>query len=94
MLLRLVLMLLSQAFKRVSAGIASIRRDSAVLTQNDNAVDDTDGFSKSAVMIIAALALYIAGGLGYYAKVHIWDGLTPQQKDFVVHSMMVDQQVL
>ncbi|WP_213881450.1 hypothetical protein [Pseudomonas sp. dw_358] len=94
MLLRLVLMLLSQAFKRVSAGIASMRRESDVLAQTDRVDDEAEGFSKSAIMVIAALALYIAGGLGYYAKVHVWDGLTPQQKDFVIHSMMVDQQVL
>ena len=94
MLLRLVLMLITQAFKRVSAGIASFRRDTAVLTQTDRTVDEAEGFSKSAIMIIAALCLYIAGGLGFYAKAHVWDGLTPQQKDFVIHSMMVDQQVL
>lgn len=94
MLLRLVLMLLSQAFKRVSAGIASMRRESDVLAQSDRIDDQDEGFSKSAIMVIAALALYIAGGLGYYAKAHVWDGLTPQQKDFVIHSMMVDQQVL
>jgi len=93
-MLRLVLMLLSQAKKRVSAGFASLRREDAVIIHNDRADDEVEGFSKSAVMIIAALVLYIVGSLGYYGKVHVWDGLTPTQKDFVIHSMMVDQQVL
>ena len=94
MLLRLILMLVSQAFKRVSAGIASFRRGSIVMSQDQGRLDAVEGFSKSAIMIIAALALYILGGLGYYAKAHVWDELTPQQKDIVIQSMMVEQQVL
>lgn len=94
MLLRLILMLVTHAFKRVSAGIASIRRGSAVMSQDESHLDEVEGFSKSALMIIAALVLYIVGGLGYYAKAHVWDELTPQQKEVVIQSMMVEQQVL
>jgi hypothetical protein len=94
MLLRMILMLLAQAFKRVTAQIASFCRGSAVLGQEDRLDGQEEGFSKSAIMIIAALVIYIVGGLGLYAKVHVWDGLTDQQKDFVVQSMIVEQQVL
>jgi uncharacterized membrane-anchored protein len=88
------MMLLSRAFERVSSSIASFRRGSVVMSQDEGRLDEVEGFSKSALMIIAALVLYIVGGLGYYAKAHVWDELTPQQKDIVIQSMVVEQQVL
>lgn len=55
---------------------------------------DPDRLSKTAIAIIAGLAFYILGGLGYYVKVHCWDELTDAQKGVVVQAMIANDQAL
>jgi len=40
------------------------------------------------------LSFYILGSLGFYAKVHIWDALSEDQKSMVIESMAANQQML
>ena len=46
------------------------------------------------IAIVFTLSLYVSAGLGYYAKVHVWDGMTEQQKEAVSQAMVVDTQYL
>jgi hypothetical protein len=46
------------------------------------------------IFIVFTLSLYVVAGLGYYAKVHVWDGMTEQQKEAVAKAMVVDTQYL
>ncbi|PVZ20139.1 MULTISPECIES: hypothetical protein [unclassified Pseudomonas] len=82
---RQVLMYLSHAVKRIVEGFTPQARDDAHETQRT---------SLASVLMIVGLSLYIAGGLGYYAKAHLWDVLTEQQKAIVVQAMMTNDQML
>ncbi|WP_268796771.1 hypothetical protein [Pseudomonas huanghezhanensis] len=46
------------------------------------------------IFIAFTLSLYVVAGLGYYAKVHVWDSMTEQQKEAVAKAMVVDTQYL
>jgi hypothetical protein len=43
---------------------------------------------------VFTLSLYILSGLGYYAKVHMWDEMTDQQKEAVSQAMVASSQNL
>lgn len=81
---RQVLLYLSHFFKRVIDSITPQARDE----------DEQEGFSLVALFMIIGLSIYIAGGLGYFAKAHLWDSLTEQQKGVVVQAMMTNDQML
>lgn len=38
-------------------------------------------------LVIVALSLYIAFGVGLFIKLHCWDTLTPQQQDQILEQM-------
>lgn len=80
---RQVLLYLTHFFKRLQDAFTPSVRD-----------DAEDGASPLAVMIIVALCLYIAGGLGVYAKHHYWDHLTDAQKTVMIQSMAAAEQTL
>ncbi|EIK95429.1 hypothetical protein PMM47T1_16610 [Pseudomonas sp. M47T1] len=90
-MLRLVLLFLLQTFRRLFTGNSVSPRAEL---QGSHADSDEGRWTASAIMIICALVIYIIGGLGLYGKTHVWDTLTPAQKDFIVQSMITDQQVL
>jgi hypothetical protein len=91
-MLRVFLMFLLQTFRRLFTTTSVSPRAELQETQ---ASEDSEGrWTGMSIAIISALALYIVMGLGYYSKVHYWDTLTPQQQDFIVHAMLVDQQVI
>ncbi|MDE1169493.1 MAG: hypothetical protein PW845_29965 [Pseudomonas sp.] len=91
-MLRAVLMFLLQAFRRLFTLTSVSPR--AELQETHSGEEAEGGWTVTAIAIISALVLYIVLALGFYAKVHVWDTLTAQQKDFIVQSMLVDQQVL
>lgn len=80
---RQVLLYLTHFFKRLQEAFTVSARD-----------DGDEGASPLAVMIIVALCLYIAGGLGVYAKHHYWDHLTDAEKAVMVQSMAAAEQTL
>ncbi|MFF7706729.1 hypothetical protein [Pseudomonas sp. NPDC007930] len=82
---RQVLLYLSHFFKRIMESITPQARGYD---------EEQEGFSLASWVMIVGLALYIAGGLGFYAKTHLWDQLTEQQKGIVVQAMMTNDQML
>ncbi|QKZ05094.1 MULTISPECIES: hypothetical protein [Pseudomonas] len=90
-MLRLVLLFLLQMFRRLFSGTSVSPRAEL---QGTHADEDEGRWTATSIAIICALVIYIIGGLGLYGKTHIWDTLTPAQKDFIVQSMITDQQVL
>lgn len=94
-MLRLVMLVLFHFYKRFASGLASLR---GVRTQDSyesfGATPENTRWSALTILTIAVLSFYILGGLGFYAKVHIWDTLTQDQKDFIVQTMLADQQML
>lgn len=80
---RQVLLYLSHFFKRVQELLTSTGRD-----------DAEDSFSPLAILAVVVLSLYIAGGLGIFAKTHYWDHLTEAQKTVVIQSMAATEQTL
>ncbi|WP_296252703.1 hypothetical protein [Pseudomonas sp. UBA4194] len=94
-MLRLFLLVLFHVYKRCAAGLASIRGERADegYARYDEA-EEGGRWSALTILTITVLSFYILGSLGFYAKVHIWDTLTEDQKAFIVQSMLVDQQML
>ena len=80
---RQVLLYLTHFFKRIQDIFTSSAQE-----------DTPRETSPLAVLIIVALALYIAGGLGLYAKTHYWDHLSEAQKTVVIQSMAATNQTL
>jgi hypothetical protein len=74
----------------------------------DNASSDSQGYSRDfnreesegsrwtfvSIFAVFTLSLYILAGLGYYAKVHVWDEMSEQQKEVVSQAMVVSSQNL
>lgn len=85
---RIVLLFLFQFARRVLQGFSAPSRQDATQAY------DPDRLSKTAIALIAGLAFYILGGLGYYVKVHCWDELTDAQKGVVVQAMIANDQAL
>ncbi len=84
-MLRPVLTYLYQSFKRL-ASPSDERR--GVLEEGQPRT------SVWAYAVMAALLLYILGGLGYFAKFHVWDEMTAEQQAIMIKSMQVDPQLL
>lgn len=80
---RQVLLYLTHFFKRIQDIFTSSAQD-----------DAEGGTSPLAVLTIVVLGLYIAGGLGLYAKHHYWDHLSEAQKAVVIQSMAATEQAL
>lgn len=94
-MLRLLLLLLSYCYKRVTTSLASMRDqriDNGYSTFEE--VDEGGRCSWLTLLTIAVLSFYILGSLGFYAKVHIWDALSEDQKSMVIESMAANQQML
>lgn len=80
---RQVLLYLTHFFKRLQDIFMSPAQD-----------DAESGTSPLAVLAIVVLCMYIAGGLGFFAKTHYWDHLTDAQKAVVIQSMAATEQTL
>lgn len=88
-----MLVQLFQWIKRLSTGTPaeSEERYSQSFQDEDS---DVGRWTFMSVFIIFTLSLYIVAGLGYYAKVHVWDGMSEAQKEAVAKAMVVDTQYL
>lgn len=56
--------------------------------------DESGRWTFVSIFAVFTLSLYILSGLGYYAKVHVWDQMTEQQKEVVSQAMVVSSQNL
>ncbi len=94
-MLRLVVVHLFQWFKRLASSAVSRNGDDNY-SQNFTSRDDSDGgrWTFVSIFIVFTLSLYTLAGLGYYAKVNVWDGFTEQQKENIAQAMIVSSQNL
>ncbi|MBC3953962.1 MULTISPECIES: hypothetical protein [Pseudomonas] len=92
-MLRIVVVHLFQWFKRLSSGLLS--RGSHSGDSRDFTRENDEGrWTFVSVFIILTLSLYCLAGLGYYAKVNVWDGFTQEQKENIAQAMVVSSQNL
>ncbi|SET20436.1 hypothetical protein [Pseudomonas graminis] len=82
-----------QWIKRLSTGTSS-QNDENYSQSFSNEDHDVGRWTFMSVFIMLTLSLYIVAGLGYYAKVHVWDDMTEAQKAAVAQAMVVDTQYL
>lgn len=88
-----MLVQLFQWIKRLSTGTAQ-QNDENYSERFSGEQNDTGRWTFVSVFIVFTLSLYVVAGLGYYAKVHVWDGMTEQQKEAISQAMVVDTQYL
>jgi hypothetical protein len=92
-MLRLVVVHLFQWFKRLSSGLLSRGSDNQQ-SRSFTRENDEGRWSFVAIFIIFTLSIYCLAGLGYYAKVNVWDGFTQEQKENIAQAMIVSSQNL
>lgn len=93
-MLRLVVIHLFQWFKRLSSALASRGSESARYSRDFNREDEGGRWTFISIFIIFTLSLYCLAGLGYYAKVNVWDSFTEEQKANIAQAMVVSTQNL
>ncbi|SEQ30107.1 hypothetical protein SAMN03159444_01455 [Pseudomonas sp. NFACC02] len=84
---------LFQWIKRLSTGTTAESEESYSQSFSDEE-RDVGRWTFMSVFIVFTLSLYIVAGLGYYAKVHVWDSMSEAQKEAVAKAMVVDTQYL
>ena len=84
---------LFQWIKRLSTGTSAENEErySQSFSDEDR---DVGRWTFMSIFIVFTLSLYVVAGLGYYAKVHVWDGMTDVQKESIAKAMVVDTQYL
>ncbi|HEX8592662.1 MAG TPA: hypothetical protein VF682_05200 [Pseudomonas sp.] len=92
-MLRLVVVHLFQWFKRLASSAVSRNSSDDNHSQNFSR-EDSGRWTFVSLFIVFTLSLYTLAGLGYYAKVHVWDGFTEQQKENIAQAMIVSSQNL
>jgi hypothetical protein len=94
-MLRLVMIYLFQWFKRLASNAVS-RNGDDTYTENFSSHKDSDSgrWTFVSLFIVFTLSIYSLAGLGYYAKVHVWDGFTEAEKTNIAQAMVVASQNL
>lgn len=94
-MLRLVMIYLFQWFKRLASNAVS-RNGDDTYTENFSSREDRDSgrWTFVSLFIVFTLSIYSLAGLGYYAKVHVWDGFTEAEKTSMAQAMVVASQNL
>ncbi len=82
-----------QWIKRLSSGAPAENDEKYAQSFNDDE-RDVGRWTFMSLFIIFTLSLYIVAGLGYYAKVHVWDDMTEAQKAAVAEAMVSGTQYL
>jgi hypothetical protein len=73
-----MLVQLFQWIKRLSTGTSAESEERYSQSFQDEE-SDVGRWTFMSVFIVFTLSLYIVAGLGYYAKVHVWDGMSEAQ---------------
>ncbi|MCD5996583.1 hypothetical protein KDX38_23630 [Pseudomonas sp. CDFA 602] len=92
-MLRIVVVHLFQWLKRLSSGLLS-RGSNEMDSRHFTREHDEGRWTFVSIAIVFTLSIYCLAGLGYYAKVNIWDGFTQEQKDNIAQAMIVSSQNL
>ncbi|MBC3950901.1 MULTISPECIES: hypothetical protein [Pseudomonas] len=92
-MLRLVMIYLFQWFKRLASNAVS-RNGNDTYTENFSSREENEGgrWTFVTLFIVFTLSLYSLAGLGYYAKVHVWDGFTETEKNNIAQAMVIASQ--
>ncbi|MCV4342074.1 hypothetical protein [Pseudomonas capsici] len=93
-MLRLVVIHLFQWFKRLSSVLASRRSADTPYSRDFNREDEQGRWTFISIFIVLTLSLYCLAGLGYYAKVNVWDHFTEEQKTNIAQAMVISTQNL
>lgn len=93
-MLRLVVIHLFQWFKRLSTTLLARSSGEARYSRDFNGEDDRGRWTFVSIFIVFTLSLYCLAGLGYYAKVHVWDGFSEEQKQNIAQAMIASSQNL
>lgn len=95
-MLRLVMIYLFQWFKRLASNAVSRNGNNDTYTENFSSREDSDSgrWTFVSLFIVFTLSIYSLAGLGYYAKVHVWDGFTEAEKTNIAQAMVVASQNL
>ncbi|WP_426139698.1 hypothetical protein [Pseudomonas sp. DWP3-1-2] len=93
-MLRLVVAHLFQWFKRLASSAVSRNGRDDNHSQDFSREDEGGRWTFISIVMVLTLSLYTVAGLGYYAKVHVWDGFTEQQKENITQAMIVSSQSL
>ena len=88
-----MLVQLFQWIKRLSTGSTTESEENYSQSFSDEDQDVGRGTFMT-VFIVFTLSLYVVAGLGYFAKVHVWDGMSEAQKEAVAKAIVVDTQYL
>lgn len=84
---------LFQWIKRLSTGTSTENDENYTQSFSDEE-RDVGRWTFMSVFIVFTLSLYVVAGLGYYAKVHMWDTMSDAQKEAMAKAMVVDTQYL
>ena len=89
-----MLVQLFQWIKRLSTGTSGDNTENNYSRSFSGEDNDIGRWTFMSVFIVFTLSLYVVAGLGYYAKVHVWDGMSDAQKEAIAKAMVVDTQYL
>lgn len=94
-MLRLVVIHLFQWFKRLSSTLLTRGSNETSYSRHFTGQEEDEGrWTFVALAIVFTLSLYCLAGLGYYAKVHVWDGFTLEQQENIARVMIASSQNL
>ncbi|RRV05309.1 hypothetical protein EGJ27_19275 [Pseudomonas sp. v388] len=93
-MLRLVVVHLFQWFKRFSVSLFARNAQQARYSRDFTRESDRGRWTFVSIFIVFTLGLYCLAGLGYFAKVNVWDGFSEEQKLAVAQAMIAGSQNL
>ena len=93
-MLRLVVIHLFQWFKRLSVARFARTPKEARYSRDFTRESERGRWTFVSVFIVFTLGIYCLAGLGYYAKVNVWDGFSEEQKVAVAQAMIAGSQNL
>lgn len=88
---RVVLNHVSQFLKRVAGDIPA--QPNALKSRRESSLHEEEAsapWNAASVLLVLALAVYVAGGLGFFVKVHVWDQMSAGEHQAILDAMVVD----
>jgi hypothetical protein len=93
-MLRLVVVHLFHWLKRLSISLFARTPKEARYSRDFTRESERGRWTFVSIFIVFTLSIYCLAGLGYYAKVSVWDGFNEEQKVAVAQAMIAGSQNL
>lgn len=93
-MLRFVVSHLFYWFKRLSFALFTRRSPDMRYSRDFTRENDRGRWTFVSIVAVFTLSLYCLAGIGYYAKVSVWDGFTEEQKVTIAKAMIAGSQNL